>query len=62
MCAQVMAACVESGAPELREMDFKLDDNLVLQYLDGTDSARTVDEQTPIGLLKCAKAMRAFRK
>lgn len=58
----VMAACVESGAPELRDIDFKLDDELSLQYLDENDTARTVDDDTPIGLLKCARAMRAFRK
>ena len=54
-------ACRESGAPELRDLDFHLDANLELQYLDDADRAMPVQDDTPIGLLKCAKAMRAFR-
>ena len=54
-------ACVESGAPELRDLDFSMDSQLELQYLDDHDQARPVQDDTPIGILKCAKAMRAFR-
>ena len=54
-------ACAESGAPELRDLDFSVDASIELQYLDDGDNARPVTDDTPIGLLKCAKAMRAFR-
>ena len=55
------AACLESGAPELRDVDFTMDESLQLQYLDDHDYAQPVTDGTPIGLLKIAKAMRAFR-
>jgi len=55
-------ACEESGAPELRDLDFKLDAQLRLQFLGEDDVARPVVEDSPIGLLKCAKAMRAWRE
>ena len=55
------AACEQSGAPELRDLDFSLDEALEVQYLDDADAARPVRAETPIGVLKCAKAMRAYR-
>lgn len=55
-------ACEESNAPELRDLDFKMDAQLELQYLNEEDVACAVLDDTPIGLLKCAKAMRAWRK
>ena len=57
----ITTACIESAAPELRDLDFTRDAGLALQYLDDDDAAQPVREETPIGLLKCAKAMRAFR-
>jgi len=54
-------ACEEANAPELRDLDFKLDAQLQLQFLAEDDVARAVEDDTPIGLLKCAKAMRAWR-
>ena len=53
--------CVESNAPELRNLDWAHDPRLELQYLDEADVATAVQDDTPIGLLKCAKAMRAWR-
>lgn len=58
----VAVACAETGEAGLEEVDLQLDDNLVLQYLDDSGVAHVVDYDTPIGLLKCAKAMRVFRK
>jgi hypothetical protein len=64
------AACIElsietgavSGASELADLNFELDAALQIHYLDDQNVARLVQDDTPIGLLKCAKALRAWRK
>ena len=55
------AACIEtgavSGASELADLNFELDAALQIHYLDDQNVARLVQDDTPIGLLKCAKAL-----
>ena len=60
------AACIEtgavSGASKLADLNFELNAALQIHYLDDQNVARLVQDDTPIGLLKCAKALRAWRK